>query len=668
MKHNEQEWGRREATIWPPSGPVNSYAALFLSLLVAGMLLYLRLSFALTPLQRYTLPTYIETALSGSIHAAGKYQMLSVSDDNGHHRPVVESDLMPGRTRLQNGKILSHTLSNEARQSGLRHLYLSPLTSFNNRGLHAYLRRWVYDDAGLRSIFLPPLWWGGAALLVSLPFAIVQDIKRKKILRYGRRLKGPVMTSPKDFNQAVRGDGIGILTDGLKEPLRIPEGAQDKHIAIIGDTGTGKTSIILQVLEQIAIRGESAIIYDPACEFVQRFYDPKRGDIVLNPLDARCPYWSPSDELVRTSEAKTIAVSLYQPTTDKKGEFFVESPQKIFAHLLTFLPTPAELLEWMSRPEEIDRRVKGTELAALIDPRAPQQRSGVLASLGLIADSLKMLPTEADCNGRWTATNWVEHRKGWIFLTSLAPQRESLRPLISLWIDLLILRLLNAPKPGQRPVWFLIDELASLQRLPQLHTAITENRKTKNPIVLGFQGKAQVEVNYGHLAEVMLSQPATKIYLKTSEPKAAKWVSEALGEIEVERLKETRFDGHRAGKNFALDRQSEPLVMPSEIEGLADLKAFLKYRNHVVRFSFPYLDIPIRAPGFVERAANDLIDRTKPRPEPVASPTSSTRSPQSSSRAKREPLSVDQAPDSQALLFEELPPPSTEKPVDIARF
>jgi type IV secretory pathway TraG/TraD family ATPase VirD4 len=90
------------------------------------------------------------------------------------------------------------------------------------------------------------------------------------------------------------------------------------------------------------------------------------------------------------------------------------------------------------------------------------------------------------------------------------------------------MRLLTAPQPGQRPVWFVIDELASLQKLPQLHTAITENRKSKNPLVLGFQGKAQLEVIYGHMAEVMLSQPATKIFMKTAEPKAAEWISEAI--------------------------------------------------------------------------------------------------------------------------------------------
>jgi len=39
----------------------------------------------------------------------------------------------------------------------------------------------------------------------------------------------------------------------------------------------------------------------------------------------------PSEELRRKAEAKAIAASLYQPTSDKKGEFFTETPQKIFA-------------------------------------------------------------------------------------------------------------------------------------------------------------------------------------------------------------------------------------------------------------------------------------------------------------------------------------------------
>ena len=117
-------------------------------------------------------------------------------------------------------------------------------------------------------------------------------------------------------------------------------------------------------------------------------------------------------------------------------------------------------------------------------------------------------------------------------------------------------------------------------------------------MILGFQGKAQLEYLYGHLAEVMLSQPATSIWLKTKEPSAGEWVSKFIGKVEIERLRETHFDGSRAGRNFALDRQIEPLVMESEISGLPDLHAYMKYENYVTRFSFPYFDMPIVATDF----------------------------------------------------------------------
>ena len=103
----------------------------------------------------------------------------------------------------------------------------------------------------------------------------------------------------------------------------------------------------------------------------------------------------------------------------------------------------------------------------------------------------------------------------------------------------------------------------------------------------------------------MLSQPATSIWLTTKEPKAGQWVSEFIGKVEVERLRETHFDGTRAGRNFALDRQVEPLVLESEISGLADLHAYMKFQNYVTRFSFPYFDLPVVANGFELRERPD---------------------------------------------------------------
>ena len=583
-------WGRKETIIFPPHSPIYSYGAVFFALVLTGFFVYLRFSFGQLPLQQYYTPIYIRAAAGGAFNKMDKFQLLYVTDGTKMGRFATEGDVQKGTTYAPGGKDIPLALSPAAKAQGYRFLLRGAPLQYKDAPLYEYLKSAVYGGYEFQEIYELPLWFGLLSLLLQLPFSVHKDIKRRKQMRYGRRLKGPERLTPKEFNAKVQGDGIGFKTDGLTELVRIPMKAEAQHVQIIADTGAGKTTLIMQILRQIRGRGDSAIVYDPALEYTRRFYDP-RHDIILNPLDKRCPYWGPAEELRRSSEADAIAASLFQPPQDKKGEFFVEIPQQIFAHLLRYGPTPQQLVEWMSRPKEIDNRVAQTEVANFIDWAAPPQRVGVLASLSKVAKSLRLLPYKGAGNGEWTATEWSETRKGWIFITSLPAEREALRPLQSVWIDMLVLRLMSQPKVGQKRVWFVLDELASLQRLPQLHTAITENRKSNNPIIMGFQGKAQLEVIYGHLAEVMLSQPATSIYLKTKEPNAGEWVSKAIGKVEIERMKETHFDGTRSGRNFALDRQVEPVVMESEISGLPDLHAFMKYENYVTGFSFPYLDM-----------------------------------------------------------------------------
>jgi len=132
--------------------------------------------------------------------------------------------------------------------------------------------------------------------------------------------------------------------------------------------------------------------------------------------------------------------------------------------------------------------------------------------------------------------------------------------------------------------------------------------------VIGFQGRSQLEVRYGHEAEAMLSQPAIKLFLHTSEPRAAKWISDTIGEVEIERLQETishdQFPRARRSKSYHTERRVEPLVLPSEISGLPRLHAYVKVDNLVVPFSFPYLELPKTQPGFIARqdAEQDMTE------------------------------------------------------------
>ena len=78
------------------------------------------------------------------------------------------------------------------------------------------------------------------------------------------------------------------------------------------------------------------------------------------------------------------------------------------------------------------------------------------------ADTLRQLKTGKEAQQHWTAREWVRRRQGWIFLTSTPETRESLKPLQSLWLDLLILRLLHqADDPTANRVWLVLDEAAT---------------------------------------------------------------------------------------------------------------------------------------------------------------------------------------------------------------
>jgi hypothetical protein len=161
---------------------------------------------------------------------------------------------------------------------------------------------------------------------------------------------------------------------------------------------------------------------------------------------------------------------------------------------------------------------------------------------------------------------------------------------------------------GGSPVWVILDELPTLNKLPKLPEALALARKPNIRLVLGLQGRAQLEARYSTEAEAMLSQPATKVFLRTSEPRAAEWISKALGEIEFERLRESvnqdkLLVGYkRKSHNFSLDRQVKPLVLPSEVMGLRNLTGYLKSENHIVRIHFDPNPVQPRQSAFVPRA------------------------------------------------------------------
>lgn len=418
-------------------------------------------------------------------------------------------------------------------------------------------------------------------------------------------------------------------------PLSIKRKHEVQNGLIIGDIGAGKSTFQRGVLHQVQARGEIAIIHDPHREFVEEFYNEKRGDVILNPLDARFPFWAPGFEVEQGDEAQALMMgeSLY-PVQPGDVPFFKKQSAGLFAFLVAYhRPTGRELGDWLANDDLLDEKVKGTEFARTLTKDSAGQRSGIIGTANAAGPALRLLPDQLD-KPSFSTKEWAATRPGWIFVTNTLETRVALRPLQSMWLDLLIARVISmGPQKDLPNVWMILDELAALQNLPQLKVAITENRKAGFSIIVGFHGKSQLEGIYGKDADTIFSMPKMKVLLRTSESDCADWASRLIGSVEVERVRETRpaheFFNQGRGHSYSTERREERLVMPSEIQSLADLHGYLRYEDVVVPLHFAVLpktkiaEAYIPAPIPLRWAASGGAGLTPPA-TPAASPTTPT--------------------------------------------
>jgi hypothetical protein len=395
---------------WPSDKPVGVICAFIAALMTTGAVMCYQYQHDWPFVERLYLKTYLATSVARIARPAGSYTLPLIIDRQVGPRLPEVGEVVPAA--LPNG-LPGLALTQWAVQHGAVRLEWQH-ASFKNDYLHTMIRHWIFQDQTWWDLAKQACYGGLGVLLLGLCFGIPRDQRVTKERRQGRLVRGPQVVTRDQFNrkrkQRGHTDGIGFITtepQSLRERLcatyrygplvQIPREDETRHHLFMGTTASGKTTAIKQVMIQARDSGQTAIIHDPTLEYIRTFYNPDRGDIILNPLDERAPYWSPGEEVEHEAEALTIAHSLF-PDQPKETPFFLNSVRKLFAHLLRYRPTSEQLVAWMSNPSKIDELAKGTPYEATIRQSAPAQREGVLATMNNVADTLARLKTEKDSN------------------------------------------------------------------------------------------------------------------------------------------------------------------------------------------------------------------------------------------------------------------------------
>jgi hypothetical protein len=335
--------------------------------------------------------------------------------------------------------------------------------------VYVFLNRRFYLGLSFGEWFAFYEFWGAVPATMGISSVLYLILRQPEDRATGKRLRGLRLIPPRQLARQLRrtqlrGDRGGIEFAGVQ----IPRSMECEHFLITGATGAGKSMAIRSMLRQVQDRGELAVVVDPECEYVSEFYRPARGDLILNPIDERCPYWSPWLELSERyyqADAAMLAASLIPepPRGYESGSdhFFRHSSRTLLESALQ-IASPREphsipkLLE-LDR-DGLNQALSGTPAYSLIDPGAHEQGAGIIATVANATRPFLFLPP-VDGRPPWSALGWTEQPNGWLFVTLRDESNSAALPLANLWLDLIVGRLLGTGD-HRRQVWIVVDETA----------------------------------------------------------------------------------------------------------------------------------------------------------------------------------------------------------------
>ena len=423
--------------------------------------------------------------------------------------------------------------------------------------------------------------------------------------------------------------------------IPFPKDAEFLHTVILGSTGTGKTSAILDLLDQIRRQGDRAIIYDKMGSYTQTYYDADK-DIILNPLDARSKSWSFFREIRKESDYDYIASAFIPEKKDSSGPFWTDSARRVFAVFAKKIKeekgevTNKEFGDVLlkSNYKLLAHFLEGTEASSLISAESEKTSLSILAILAAYISSIKYL--HDDPKEDFSIRNWIEsdvNDQGFLFISSKGDQHESLKPLISTWLDIAVKSLLSTEQnqhDGQDPrrIWIILDEVGSLQALPSLLDGLAQSRQFGGAFVISLHSISQLKAIYGRdTTDTITSLCRNKLFFAGADEETSDFCSQNLGNQEIEEVKEGISYGVseiRDGVNLNTHKSIKKLVIASQIMFMKKLQAYIKFAGNfpIARVSFKIQKRQRMSQKFIERVVpEELLEN------PVSNKTTQSKIP-----------------------------------------
>ncbi|NBW75861.1 MAG: conjugal transfer protein TraD [Sphingomonadaceae bacterium] len=495
--------------------------------------------------------------------------------------------------------------------------------------------------------------WGSLfiSLFVSLPLSywfIVFSKKRGQSILEERHQRGAMLTDAPELTLAIRRHNAALFSEearqlfpdktvdqvaalpaierkaaGLHSPYtlaRIPYPWRDEqsHTMMIGTTGTGKTTQMRDMLAQVRKHRDRAVVFDLTGAFVEAFYNPET-DVILNPMDRRCPTWTLFDEAHSHADFTNIAAAILPVDGGASEPFWILAARTLFVETCMKLVKDGKATNqalasklMMADLKAIHKLLENTVADPLTAPEAARMAESIRAVFNTNAQALRFLPED---NPRFAITDWIrdeDNPGGILFITSSHNELTLNRSLLTLWMNIAVHTLMRLPRTRSLRTWFFFDEVHALHRLPAIEEGLTTARGFGGAFVLGIHSFAKLAETYGREGAVHLNSLArTKLVLATADRETAEHCSNFIGQREVRMMDEAYsygFSNIRDAATITPRSEIQPLVIPDDIMKLPNLHGFVVFPQgfDAARIKLTYIHYPVIAPGY------DLRENVEP--------------------------------------------------------
>lgn len=384
--------------------------------------------------------------------------------------------------------------------------------------------------------------------------------------------------------------------------IHIPKDTESKHILVFGASGSGKSVLLSQFLNQINTYTKLTndkrhyIITDVKPEFVGKFAKP--DDFILCPFDKRNLNWSlfnDIDDIDDISDFDTFASLLFE-NEGTKDPYWGLAAASIFADGLKYLDmhnkrTNKDILEFFKLPiMQLKTKIDTLPKDLITSNQHLNSSEATIGSImSVLLAGLEPFKHLKDVDNTRPAFSFKKYiREKYKRLNGTIPnlyllvpsnRQQLMAPLLSLAMDIMINEALTLPESQECRLYFIIDEIGSVNKINLLPDLVTKGRSYGISILALTQDPGLLKDKYGpQVMQSFLNNFGTQIVLRINDASTAKELAENFGieeRLEYKPSLQLQDNGKKV-PSFSQDTVSKGLVIASELQNLPPFEGYGK--------------------------------------------------------------------------------------------